>query len=40
MFQDWVNEKVGRDVSHQYVWNKGQFDAIDSSATDYILGIH
>lgn len=37
-FQDWMFEKQGRNVSHQFVWNKEQFDHVNPTQTDFILG--
>lgn len=33
-----MDDKERRDVSHQYVWNKQQFEDVDASNTDYLLG--
>jgi len=37
-FQDWIDEKENRSMSNKYVWNKEQFEAINSQQTDYVLG--
>ncbi|XP_033763503.1 alkaline phosphatase-like [Pecten maximus] len=35
----WQEEKKRNNLKAEYVWNKGDFDAIDPSSTDYLLGL-
>lgn len=36
--QEWKDEKAARGVSHEFVWNKEQFDAVNPDDTDYLFG--
>lgn len=37
--KDWDADKKARKLTSRYVFNKSQFDAIDPSTTDYVLGL-
>ncbi|XP_053379754.1 alkaline phosphatase, tissue-nonspecific isozyme-like [Mercenaria mercenaria] len=39
LIKEWEADKEARGLQHKYVWNKGQFDAVDYRNTDYLLGL-
>ncbi|XP_053391981.1 alkaline phosphatase, tissue-nonspecific isozyme-like [Mercenaria mercenaria] len=39
LIKEWEADKAARGLQHKYVWNKGQFDAVDYRYTDYLLGL-
>ena len=36
--QEWIDDKMNKSVTHEYVWNKDQFDDVNPLETDYLLG--
>lgn len=36
--EQWKEKMMSLDKTHQYVWNKDQFDALDVENTDTVLG--
>lgn len=39
IIKEWLVDKVDRNVSHQYVWNRDQFMTVDGTSVDYLLGL-
>ncbi|KAF4523183.1 hypothetical protein B566_EDAN002441, partial [Ephemera danica] len=39
LIEDWLRDKKKRNIRAQYVWNKGQFDAVDPASVDHLLGL-
>ncbi|XP_060607812.1 alkaline phosphatase-like [Ruditapes philippinarum] len=39
LIKEWEADKAARGLDYKYVWNKGQFDAVDYRYTDYLLGL-
>ncbi|KAL5012742.1 hypothetical protein ScPMuIL_011293 [Solemya velum] len=39
LIEDWVSDKLKRGEEHSYVWNKKQFEDIDATAKDFVLGL-
>ncbi|GFO42559.1 alkaline phosphatase [Plakobranchus ocellatus] len=39
LVQEWKRDKWARHARAHYVWNKKQFEAVDSLKTDYLLGL-
>ena len=37
-FQEWIDKKKDRNVTHAYVWNQTAFDDVNPLTTDYLLG--
>lgn len=38
VFQEWIEDKVRRQKTHRYVWNKQDLDQVDTQRVDYLLG--
>lgn len=39
LIEEWKKEKATRGVSHSTVFNKGEFDAVNTETTDYLMGL-
>lgn len=39
LIQMWKDKMTSLGKTHEYVWNKAQFDEIDVDTTDHILGM-
>lgn len=39
LIQEWEDDKKARGLTYKYVWNKEDFDKVDSRYTDYLLGL-
>ncbi|RUS82971.1 hypothetical protein EGW08_009256 [Elysia chlorotica] len=39
LIQEWKRDKLSRNASASYVWNRRQLDAVDPGQTDYLLGL-
>jgi len=39
LIQMWKDDKVRKNATHKYVWNKNGFDTVDPNYTDYVLGL-
>lgn len=38
VLQEWIEDKVRRQKTHRYVWNKQDLDQVDTQRVDYLLG--
>ncbi|BFZ23548.1 hypothetical protein BsWGS_26586 [Bradybaena similaris] len=39
LVDEWVRDKINRNASYRYVWEKADFDTVDSNTTDFLLGL-
>nr|ABR88230.1 membrane-bound alkaline phosphatase [Heliothis virescens] len=39
LIKEWENDKVSRNVSHQYVWNREQLMSLNDDLPEYMLGL-
>ncbi|KAK3705504.1 hypothetical protein RRG08_041378 [Elysia crispata] len=39
LVEEWKRDKLSRNASARYVWNRDQLDAVDPEQTDYLLGL-
>ncbi|XP_064650751.1 alkaline phosphatase-like [Lineus longissimus] len=39
LIEEWKKDKANRQMKAKYVWNKEDFDSIDVSKTDYLMGL-
>ncbi|XP_060071407.1 alkaline phosphatase-like [Ylistrum balloti] len=39
LIQEWINNKQERKLSHRFVWNLTEFNSVDPTKTDYLLGL-
>ncbi|XP_034835005.2 membrane-bound alkaline phosphatase-like [Maniola hyperantus] len=39
LIQEWQLDKIDRNVTHQYVWNRDQLRTVDADLPEYLLGL-
>ncbi|XP_054280459.1 alkaline phosphatase-like [Macrosteles quadrilineatus] len=39
LIDEWIRDKRKKGLKADYVWNKGQMDAVDAASTDHLLGL-
>ncbi|OWF56050.1 alkaline phosphatase-like [Mizuhopecten yessoensis] len=39
LVKEWMKDKEQRNLSHRYVWNATEFDTVDPTQTEYLLGL-
>ncbi|XP_046683690.1 alkaline phosphatase-like [Homalodisca vitripennis] len=39
LIDEWIRDKRKKGLKAEYIWNKGQMDAVDAATTDHLLGL-